>query len=190
VVRGDWLVGGDRRVAAAERIYAAATDLITRDGLDAFDIDKLAARVHCSRATIYRHVGGKAEIRDGVLFRAAAQIIEAVRLAVDGLSGAERIVTAITVALGRIRSDPLGPPMLRSIRAQEMSWLTGSPIVAGFATDLNGLTEDDPQAAQWIVRVVMAMLYWPVEDARVEREMVQRFVAPAFGPSTVGSDRT
>jgi AcrR family transcriptional regulator len=169
VVRGDWLVGGDRRVAAAERIYAAATDLITRDGLDAFDIDKLAARVHCSRATIYRHVGGKAEIRDGVLFRAAAQIIEAVRLAVDGLSG---------------------PPMLRSIRAQEMSWLTGSPIVAGFATDLNGLTEDDPQAAQWIVRVVMAMLYWPVEDARVEREMVQRFVAPAFGPSTVGSDRT
>jgi AcrR family transcriptional regulator len=182
VIRDDWLVGGDRRAAASERIYAAATDLITRNGLDAFDIDSLAARVHCSRATIYRHVGGKAEIRDAVLFRAAAQIIDTVRLAVVDLSGSERIVTAITVALGRIRTDPLGRLMLNSIRAQEMSWLTVSPIVAGLATDLNGLTEDDPAAAQWIVRVVMAMLYWPVDDVEVERQMVQRFVAPAFGP--------
>jgi AcrR family transcriptional regulator len=180
--RGDWLVGGDRRAAASERIYVAATDLITRDGFDAFDIDKLAARVHCSRATIYRHVGGKAEIRDAVLFRAAAQIIDAVRSAVDGLSGHERIVTAITVALGRIRSDPLGKLMLSSIRAQEINWLTESPMVADFATDINGLTDDDPEAAQWIVRIVLAMLYWPVGDADVEHHMVQRFVSPAFRP--------
>ena len=80
VVRNDWLVGGDRRTAAADRIYAAATDLIARDGFEAFDIDALAARVHCSRATIYRHAGGKAEIRDAVLVRAAAQIVETVRL--------------------------------------------------------------------------------------------------------------
>jgi len=45
----DWLVGGDRRTVATERIYDAATDLITREGPDAFDIDTLAARVHCSR---------------------------------------------------------------------------------------------------------------------------------------------
>jgi AcrR family transcriptional regulator len=181
VVRSDWLVGADRRAAASDRIYAVATELITRDGLDAFDIDRLAARVHCSRSTIYRHVGGKAEIRDAVVFRAAARIIDAVRLAVDDLSGSERIVTAITAALGRIRTDPLGQLMLSSIRANEVGWLTGSPVVAGFATDLNGLTEDDPAAAQWIVRVVMAMLYWPVDDVEVERQMVQRFVAPAFG---------
>ena len=48
-------------------------------GLDAFDVDSLAARVHCSRATIYRHVGGKAEIRDAVLVRAAARIVATVR---------------------------------------------------------------------------------------------------------------
>ena len=118
---GDWLVGGDRRTAAAERIYAAATDLIARDGLEALDVDALAARVHCSRATIYRHAGGKAEIRDAVMARAAARIVETVRLAVDDLSGSERIVTAITVALKEIRSDPLGQLMINSIRgAQEM----------------------------------------------------------------------
>lgn len=38
----DWIVGGNRRTIAAERIYAAATDLITRYGLNALDIDKLA----------------------------------------------------------------------------------------------------------------------------------------------------
>ena len=110
----------------------------------ALDVDMLAARVHCSRATIYRHAGGKNEIRDAVVARAAARIVEAVRLAVDGLSGAERIATAITVALGRIRADPLGQLMINSIRgAQGMTWLTESPVVAEFATDLNGLTDDD-----------------------------------------------
>jgi AcrR family transcriptional regulator len=67
MARADWVVGGDRRAAAADRIYAAATDLVFREGLDALDIDALAAVVHCSRATIYRYAGGKAQIRDAVL---------------------------------------------------------------------------------------------------------------------------
>ena len=71
--------------------------------------------------------------------------------------------------------------MINSIRgAEEMTWLTESPIVAGFATDLNGLTEDDTAAAQWIVRVVLSLLYWPIGDGEVERQMLQRFVSPAF----------
>jgi AcrR family transcriptional regulator len=180
VVQRDWLVGGDRRATAAERIYAAATDLIARNGLDAFDIDTLAATVHCSRATIYRHVGGKAEIRDAVLVRAAAGIVETVRQAVDGLDGAERIGTAITVALQQIRSHPLGRPMTNSLLSGKgMAWLTESPIVAGFAVDLNGLTDDDTEAVQWIVRVVMSMLCWPL-DAHTERRVLERFVLPAF----------
>lgn len=176
--RQDWLIGCDRRTAAAERIYTAATDLIARDG--ALDVDVLAAKVHCSRATIYRHAGGKNEIRDAVVMRAAARIVEAVSLAVDGLSGSERIVTAITVALSRIRSDPLGQLMINPIRGEGMTWLTESPIVAQFATDLNGLTDDDSEAAQWIVRVLLSMLYWPIDDGQVERKMLERFVSPAF----------
>src|SRR5689334_4863625 len=142
--RSDWLVGGDRRTAAAERIYAAATDLIARDGMDAFDIDALASRVHCSRATIYRHAGGKSDIRDAVMVRAASRIAESVRTAVNGLTGSQRIVTAITVALNEIRSDPLGQLMFAATRgADDKAWITESPIVAEFATELNGLTDDD-----------------------------------------------
>ena len=51
---------------------------------------------------------------------------------------------------------------------------------ARFATDLTGLTEDDPQAAYWVVRVVLSLLYWPAGDDETERRVVQRFVAPAF----------
>jgi AcrR family transcriptional regulator len=184
VPRDDWLVGGDRRAIALERIYDAATDLIARKGLDAFDIDALAARVHCSRATIYRYAGGKAEIRDAVLARAAADIIDAVRSAVRGMTGPERVVTAITLALKRIRSDPVSQMMIASVgRVNAMTWLTASPLLAGFAGELAGLTDSDPVSAQWIVRVVLSLVYWPVEDEHSERELVQRFVAPAFAES-------
>lgn len=56
----DWLVGRNRRDEAADRIYAAAATLLARHGYDAFSIDALAAAVHCSPATIYRHTGARA----------------------------------------------------------------------------------------------------------------------------------
>jgi hypothetical protein len=78
--------------------------------------------------------------------------------------------------------------MMSSVKAQEISWFTESPVVARFAREINGLAEDDSQAGQWIVRVVLALMYWPVNDAETERQMVQRFVSPAF-PSAVTSGR-
>jgi AcrR family transcriptional regulator len=184
VPRDDWLVGGDRREIAAERIYDAATDLMTREGPGALDIDTLATRVHCSRATIYRYVGGKGEIRDAVVARAGARIIESVRQAVQKLSGPDRVITAITVALKLIRSDPLGQLMFSPVRANDIVSLTASPLLAAFASELTGLSDRDPQAAMWVVRVVLSLLYWPVGDSRVERQMLERFVGPAFAEQT------
>ena len=180
MVRDDWVVGGERRAAAADRIFAAATDLVLRDGLDAFDIDTLAAQVHCSRATIYRYAGGKAQIRDAVLMRLSAGIIDTVRRAVDGLSGPERVITAITVALEQIRSDPIRRLMLSSSNSPELGGLHSSPVLGHIAADLTGITDDDPQAAQWIVRVVVSLAYWPLGSSRVEQQVLQRFVAPGF----------
>lgn len=182
--KSDWLVGGDRRARAAERIYDAAVDLVAREGLEALDVDRLAAQVHCSRATIYRYAGGKSEIRDAVLTRAAADIIETVRSAVGALTGPDRVVTAITLALKRIRADPLSRLLIGSGRgADAVSALTASPLLSRFAGELAGLAADDQRAAQWVVRVVLALLYWPVENELMERDLVQRFVAPAFAES-------
>ncbi len=180
MVRDDWVVGGDRRAAAADRIYAAATDLVIRQGLDAFDIDTLAAQVHCSRATIYRYAGGKAQIRDAVLMRLAAGIVDTVRQAVEGLSGPERVVRAVTVALEEIRSDPIRRLMLTSGNSSELGELHSSPVLGHLAAELTGITNADPQAAQWIVRVVVSLAYWPAANSQVEEQVLRRFVAPAF----------
>jgi AcrR family transcriptional regulator len=103
--REDWLFDGGRRATATERIYAAATELIYRDGIDAFNVDALAAATHCSRATIYRYVGGKKDIREAVLARAATRITEIVRASVEGRTGPDRVVTAIEVAV--VKSAPI-----------------------------------------------------------------------------------
>jgi AcrR family transcriptional regulator len=184
MARDDWVFDGGRRAIATERIYAMATELIVRDGLDAFSVDALAARTHCSRATIYRYVGGKKDIRDAVLARTAARIIQTVRASVEGRTGPERVLTAIEVAVAEIRSDPAGQLFLDSARGGSgWTWLTASPAVAELATELSGLAVDDARAAQWIVRLVLSLLFWPDADPYAEHLVLQRFVAPAFTES-------
>jgi AcrR family transcriptional regulator len=180
VSRDDWLFDDSRRSAATERIYAAAAELILRDGMDEFSVDALAARAHCSRATIYRYVGGKKQIREAVLARSAARIVEAVRKSVDGRTGADRVLTAIEVAVSQIRSDPAGQLFVDSARGGHWTWLTASTAVADFAAELTGIAGDDERAAQWIVRLVLSLLSLPGADPQAENELLQRFVAPAL----------
>ncbi len=136
--REDWLVGRDRRSEACDRIYAAAADLISRRGYDGFTIEALAAKVHCSPATIYRHAGGKAAIRDAVIAMQAARIVDTTREAIKGLTGPERVVTATIVALQRLQSDPLAQ-LMRSTQATPINeWITESPAVTGLAGEMLG----------------------------------------------------
>jgi AcrR family transcriptional regulator len=176
----DWLVGRDRHGEAAERIYAAAADLMSRQGYDAFSIDELAATVHCAPATIYRHTGGKAAIRDAVMGRQAERILDSVREAISGLSGPERIVTATTAALQRLRADPLAQIMRSMTTFPGTDWLTDSPVVTRFATEMVGLSTPDPLAAQWLIRTFLALWYWPLKDANAENQMVRRFLGPPY----------
>lgn len=131
---------------------------MSRHGYDALSIDALAAAVHCSPATTYRHVGGKSAIRDAVMSRQAERILDSVREAITGLSGTERIITT-TVALQRIRADPLVQVLRSTSGPPSNEWLTDSPIVARLASEMIGLDLPDPLAAQWLVRVFLALLY-------------------------------
>jgi AcrR family transcriptional regulator len=178
--RDDWLFDEGRRASAVERIYAAATELIYRDGIDALNVDALTARTHCSRATIYRYVGGKKDIREAVLARAGARIVETVRASVEGRTGPDRVLTAIEVAVKEIRADPAGQLFVDSARSGGWNWLTASDAVADFASELTGIADDDPHAARWIVRMVLSLMLLPGTDSRAEHQMLQRFVAPAF----------
>lgn len=179
MVRPDWLVGADRRTEAVERIYAAASELVSQQGFEAFTIDELASKVHCSPATIYRNVGGKAAILEGVVHQMSVRIVAQVRGAIADLDGAERVVTAILVALDLIRAEPLGPLIMGTISPDHDSgWLTASPLVADLAGQMIG--RSDPSAAQWLIRATLALWYWPVKDRATEREIATRFIGPCF----------
>ncbi len=176
MARDDWLVGRDRRSEATERIYAAAADLISRKGYEGFTIEALAARVHCSPATIYRHAGGKAAIRDAVVAMQAARIVDATREAIRDLRGPDRVVMATIIALERLRSDPLAQ-LMQSIHATPVSeWVISSPTVTSLAAEMLGPDNDDPLAAQGLIRVFLALWCWPLKDPAAERALVQRFL--------------
>ena len=153
---------------------------MSRHGYEAFSIDALAAAVHCSPATIYRHTGGKTAIRDAVMGLQAERILDSVREAIAGLTGPERIVTATTVALQRLRADPLAKIMRSMTTPPGNEWLTDSPVVTRFATEMVGLSTPDPLAAQWLIRTFLALWYWPLKDADAERDMVHRFLGPPY----------
>lgn len=176
----DWLVGRDRDSEAAERIYAAAVDLISRVGYEAFSIEALAAKVHCSPATVYRRAGGKAAIRDAVVGIQATRILRTVRDEIRGLTGPERAVTATIVALQRMRADPLVHLMRSMPMAPGGEWLTSSAPVAEFAAEMLGLDTPEPLAAQWLIHVFLSLWCWPLKDPAAEREMVERFLWMSF----------
>lgn len=175
----DWLLG-DRHNAAAERIYAGAQELIVREGYDAFTIEALAAAIHCSPATIYRHTGGKAAIRDVVLARLSLQVVDTVRREIIELRGPQRVVTATVVALREMRSEPFSRIMRAVQPGPGTDWLTTSPIVTDLAAEMLGRDVPDPLAAQWLIRVVLALWFWPLKDPRDEAEMLRRLLGPPF----------
>lgn len=177
--RDDWLVGSNRNSAASDRIYSAATDLILRAGVEAFSIGALAEEVHCSPATIYRQVGGKAVILEGIIQRASQRVLRSVRHAIQGLTGPERVVTAIEVALENVRAQALRDLMVGTIsRDHDGGWVTTSPLVAALAQEIIG--HADPLAAQYLVRITFALWTWPVDDQEAECELIRRFVGPSL----------
>lgn len=177
--RGDWLIGSVRSSVASERIYAAATHLIASSGIEGFSIEALADMVHCSPATIYRQVGGKTVILEGIIHRASQHLLGSVRQAIDGLAGPDRVVTAIQVALQAIRAEPLGELMMGAISPDHgRGWVTASPLVMELAEEMIG--HADPLAAQYLVRVTFSLWCWPVEDRESEDELIRRFVGPSF----------
>jgi AcrR family transcriptional regulator len=179
--QGDWLLGRDRHDEAAERIYAAAADLISQVGYESFSIEALSAKVHCSPATIYRHTGGKTAIRNAVVAIHANRILATVREAIKDLTGPDRVVTATVVALQRIRSDPLAQLMSSGQLSPRGDWLTDSTVVRKFAAEMLGAEEPDEQAAQWLIRVFLALWCWPLKDPAAERAMVEHHLGRSYG---------
>ncbi|MBB4855650.1 AcrR family transcriptional regulator [Mycobacteroides chelonae] len=175
----DWLHWGDRHTMATDRIVSVAARQIARHGLDRLNLDAVAREAGCSRATVYRHVGGKAAIVDAVLARNIASVTADIQRAVESADATRRAVTAITASLTAVRNDAVVSAMLATMPPASLgSYLTPSSEITRSASAFTGLT--DQTTAQWIARVVMAFLFWPATNPALESEMIERFVYPVL----------
>ncbi|BAW04697.1 TetR family transcriptional regulator [Nocardia seriolae] len=174
--RVDWLAGGVRRSVASDRIVGVATELFQARGFDHVGMDEVAGAVGCSRATLYRHFPGKAALFDAVMAKSAMRVAERVTAAVRRYDGSRRIVEAILASVAAVRSDPVLAKGFAGSRAGGSDGaFASSPELGRIATLLTGIAPDD-EAAQWIVRMVLTLLTWPLADAASERRMVERFI--------------
>ena len=178
--QADWLTGGSRRVLAVERIHAAAADLVREQGIDGVSVDEVAARAGCSRATLYRYAGGKRTLVEAVMSRAADCVADHVEQALEPFEDSERIVEAILASLVAIRAEPALARWFTGAHPRSTDeYLARAPELGRVAISLTRIAPDE-EAAGWIVRVVLALLTWPLPDAAAERRTVERFVEPIF----------
>ncbi|MCZ0912406.1 helix-turn-helix domain containing protein [Gordonia amicalis] len=176
----DWLVGDDRGEAARRRLVSHAAALIAARGLEAFSVDELARRAHCSRATIYRHAGGRTALVEAVLSSTAAPVLESIRHEAAGTAGVERARIAIAAALCALRGDRVIRQFLRpaNLIASTPTVLV-SPTVLAVAAELIGIDPEDTVAARFAIRSVLTMLLWPAAPEE-EAELVDSIVAGVF----------
>lgn len=174
--RVDWLAGGVRRSIASDRIATLAAELFLSRGFDQVGMDDVAAAAGCSRATLYRHFHGKPALIDAVMAKSATAVVERVAATIKRYEGSRRIVEAILVSVSAIRSDPAMARWFADRSGGSDEVFATSPELGRMATMLTGIAPDD-EAGQWIVRVVLSLLAWPLADAASERRMVERFVS-------------
>lgn len=174
----DWLIGSSRADTARHRLVEVAGRLIAERGIDRFDLNDLAERAHCSRATIYRHTGGKKQLLEAVFLATSTRITTEVRQAVAETTGYERARIAMTVALAAIRSDAIARQFVRSRNVVNGARIAvQSPVLAAIAADLIGLNTDDTVLTSTAVRSFLALVLWPPTDKADETRLIDILVS-------------
>lgn len=175
-----WLSGAARRELLRERMYHAAAELMAQHGIDGFNADDVAARTECSRATVYRYLGGKFEIVNAIIARATLSLSQRISRAVASVDESDRVVEVILASVTATRAEPLATQILRNARDTHIRAHLDSPQVLQAALSLAGLHPDDRHAAQAVVRIVWTLVQHPLADPASERTFVERFIKPAF----------
>lgn len=173
----DWLLDDRRSDRARERLIEESAALIRQRGIDRFDINELARRAHCSRATVYRHVGGKKALIEAALVSSSMDIVTVVAERTAHLSGPERTAAAIELGLRAMRSDKLVRQTLQSTRIHSsISVALSSPTVIAAAVTLLALPAGDDATIQWAIRGFLSLALWPMPIEQ-ERVAVRALVA-------------
>jgi AcrR family transcriptional regulator len=182
-----------------ERAVAATLVCVARHGIAKTTIDDIARQAGCSRATLYRYFGGKAELVETVVRVEAARVADAVRAAADATDTLEDAVVAMLHTAGHELGEH---PALRFVADFEPERLlphltfaggdrflgrAGAAVAPSLERFLPGRAE---RAAEWVSRVGLALWLCPhgpvsLADLMSLRAYVRAFVAPALDRTSI-----
>jgi AcrR family transcriptional regulator len=177
-----------------ERVVAATLTCVARHGLNKTTIDDVAREAGCSRATLYRHIGGKAELVHLVVRTEAERITDQVRAAADLEDSLEDAVVAMLVIARKELDEHAALRFVADFEPERLlPHLTFgggdrflARVSAAFAPALErflpGHTE---RSAEWIARVGLTLWLCPngpvsFADTDRVREYVRAFVVPGL----------
>ncbi len=170
----------DRRTPAVERILDAAGELFATHGVVAVSMAQIAAGAGCSRATLYRYFPDRPALQLAFVQREAVRVgaLVAADLAAAH-RGADLLVEGVLAALPHVRANPTLLAWFSDRDAAHTADLAqGSEVVEALGLSVAA----DPDAARWLVRVIVSLLTVPGGDEAEERRLVERFVAPVVAP--------
>lgn len=174
----------DRRAPAVERILDAAGALFAAGGVDAVSMAQIAAGAGCSRATLYRYFPDRPSLQLAYVQREAVRVGALVAADLAGARGADLPTEGVLAALRHVRANPALLAWFGDRDAAHTADLAqGSEVVEALGLSMAA----DPEAARWLVRVIVSLLTVPGGDDAEERRLVERFVTPVVA---AGQSRT
>ena len=173
---------------AAARILDAAEKAFIEKGVSAAGMAEIAEAAGCSRGTLYRYFPNRHELHLAYVEREALSIARRVRDATAQIEDAqERLVEYVLGALHEVRANPGTAAWFTPAASGMAARMSRSSEVirsftTGFVARMLGPDSEDPEVAlraRWLERIILSLLAVPGASPAEEREMIERFVAPA-----------
>ncbi|MFD6674745.1 TetR/AcrR family transcriptional regulator [Rhodococcus zopfii] len=162
--------------STATRILKATTTVLGRRGRTGLNLSEVAAQAGVSRPTLYRLFSSKDKLLDA-LGRHERQVVhEAVRAALAGTAGAERVDALLRFIADFTKSYPLRH-LIEIEPSHELGELTRvMPVVREWVRDVLGDAEDSDVIAGAVVRVALCHYLVPGDDDDQFYKQLRRIV--------------
>lgn len=189
---------------ARQQILTAAEKVIARYGVSKTTMDDIGKQAGVSRPTVYRYFGDRDNLLAALIERRTRMLFERARSYIFGFeSFAEQLVEGLLYLIDHGRRDPIvrilvGPEYLGvtspivngSALAAELTAEMWEPVIQR-ATQRGEISSDIDVFAvgQWLALVQFTMVGRrdvAGDDEPGTREMLKRFVLPAFLPPVSG----